>query len=389
MLKDNNILERTVEAKLLQNLKPNKVLVLLGPRRIGKTVLLKKLLSNVDEPYILLNGEDSETKELLDRKSVQNYKNLLADKKLLVIDEAQSIDDIGRILKLMVDEIEGLKVIITGSSAIDISNRTGEPLTGRKKTFHLYPLSEKELRSIESPIEHKSNLENRLVYGNYPELLHIGNNEEKVEYLKEILTSYLLKDILILDKIRNSDKIFNLLRLIAFQVGNEVSYQELGTQLSMSKNTVERYLDLLSKVFVIHKLSGFSRNLRKEITKTSKWYFYDNGLRNILAANMNPLQLRNDVGQLWENYLISERLKQQNYDGNIVNRYFWRTYGGQEIDLVEDTGGKLNGYEIKWGNKKKYKVPPKWHDNYDNSTFSVINKINYTNWLNNNNISID
>jgi predicted AAA+ superfamily ATPase len=376
-----NILSRSIETKLLKSLTPNKVIVILGPRRIGKTVLLNSLLSQIAEPYIFLNGEDIATHELLNRRSVQNYQNLLGNNKLLIIDEAQNIADIGRILKLMIDSIKGLKIIVTGSSAFDMANVTGEPLTGRKKTFYLFPLSEKEYRSIENPTQHRDNLEKRLIYGNYPELLSLSSTEDRVEYLNEILNSYLLKDILTLDKIRNASKIFNLLRLIAFQVGSEVSYSELGNQLSISKNTVERYLDLLSKVFVLHKLGGYSGNLRKEVTKSNKWYFYDNGLRNILIANLNPLSLRNDVGQLWENYIISERVKQQTYDGRIVNRYFWRTYDGQEIDLIEEKEGRLDGFEIKWGEKKKAKIPPKWAATYNNSTFKIVNQANYYDWL--------
>lgn len=376
-----DILTRSIEAKLLKSLVPNKVIVLLGPRRIGKTVLLNRLLRKIDEPSIFLNGEDITTHELLNRRSIQNYENILGGKRLLIIDEAQNIEGIGRILKLMIDGISELKIIVTGSSAFDIANVTGEPLTGRKKTFYLYPLSEKEYRTIEAPNQYKDNLDKRLIYGNYPELLHLESKEDKVDYLNEILNSYLLKDILTLDKIRNSNKIFNLLRLIAFQIGNEVSNQELGRQLGMSKNTVERYLDLLSKVFVIHQLGGFSKNLRKEVTKSSKWYFYDNGLRNILIANMNPISLRNDIGQLWENYLISERLKQQTYDGTIVNRYFWRTYDGQEIDLIEEKEGRLDAFEIKWGTHRNVKVPPKWSESYDDARFSIIDQTNYYDWI--------
>lgn len=385
----DDILPRSIEAKLLKSLTPNKVIVLLGPRRIGKTVLLDNLLNKIKEPYIFLNGEDITTHELLSRRTVQNYKNLLAGKLLLVIDEAQNINDIGLILKLMIDNIKGLKIIVTGSSSFDITNKTGEPLTGRKKTFYLFPLSEKEYRNIETPAQYMDNLNERLVFGNYPEMLYLQSKEDKVDYLNEILSSYLLKDILVLDNIRNSNKIFNLLRLIAFQVGSEVSYQELGNQLGMSKNTVEKYLDLLSKVFVLHRLGGFSGNLRKEVTKSSKWYFYDNGLRNILIANINPLPLRNDIGQLWENYLISERIKQHTYDGKVVNRYFWRTYDGQEIDLIEESDGRLDGYEIKWSKSKKVKVPPKWSSTYDNSSFQVINPSNYYDWIIKNKNSID
>ena len=245
----------------------------------------------------------------------------------------------------------------------------------------MFPLSERELLQIEGPVENRENLRERLIYGNYPELIHIKNQEEKADYLKGIVNDYLLKDILAFENIRNSEKILNLLRLIAFQIGGGVSYQELGTQLSMSKNTVERYLDLLSKVFVLHKLVGFSRNLRKEVTKSNKWYFYDNGLRNVIIANLNPLNLRGDVGQLWENYIISERLKYQNYERMIVNNYFWRTYDQQEIDWVEERGGKLLGYEFKWNPKKSVKVPASWKKAYPEASFETRTPDNYLSWL--------
>ena len=267
------------------------------------------------------------------------------------------------------------------SSAFDIDKYTGEPLTGRKKTYNLYPLSEKEYDQIETRIEKRDNLRERLVYGNYPELIHLKSREDKSDYLREIVNSYMLKDILAFEKIRNSDKILSLLRLIAFQIGGEVSYQEIGQQLSMSKNTVEKYLDLLSKVYVLHKLNGFSRNLRKEVTKSSKWYFYDNGLRNLIIANLNPIGLRNDIGQLWENYIISERIKFQKYTRMIVNNYFWRTYDQQEIDWIEERGGRLYGYEFKWASKKQAKVPKSWQTTYADAEFEIIHPENYLNWL--------
>ena len=377
------LIQRLIEEQILKNLTPNKVVILLGPRRVGKTVLIKQLIKKLNEPYLLLNGEDFSVVEILARRSVQHYKNLLGKNRILLIDEAQKIPEIGKILKLMVDEIEGIKILVTGSSAFDISKYTGEPLTGRKKTFHLFSLSEEELNQIENTIQKKDNLRLRLVYGNYPELLQLEDVKDKAAYLNEIVNAYLLKDILAFENIRNSDKILNLLRLIAFQVGGKVSNQELGTQLGMSKNTVEKYLDLLSKVFVLHRLGGFSRNLRKEITKSSKWYFYDNGLRNILIANMNPIELRNDIGQLWENYVINERIKQQKYDKTIVNNYFWRTYDKQEVDWVEERGGQLHGYEFKWNPKKFPKAPQGWINTYKNATFTTINRDNYTQWLTN------
>ncbi|MCB0540924.1 MAG: ATP-binding protein [Bacteroidetes bacterium] len=373
------LIRRIIEDQVIKSLVPNKVLILLGPRRVGKTVLIKQVIQKLNEPYLLLNGKDFSVLEILSRRSVQNYKNLLGDKRVLLIDEAQKIPDIGKILKLMVDEIEGIRIL----SAFDIGKYTGEPLTGRKKTFNLFSLSEQELDQIENQIEKRDNLRQRLIYGNYPELVQINNLEDKAEYLNEIVNSYLLKDILAFENIRNSDKILNLLRLVAFQIGGEISLSELASSLSMSKNTVEKYLDLLSKVFVLHKVGGFSRNLRKEVAKRNKWYFYDNGLRNILIANMNPLELRNDIGMLWENYIISERLKYQKYSKMIVNNYFWRTYDMQEIDWLEEREGKLFGYEFKWSPKKRPSAPKVWTEAYPESEFEVISHENYLDWVRN------
>lgn len=280
----------------------------------------------------------------------------------------------------MVDTIEGIKIIASGSSVFDLANQLGEPLTGRKVTFNLFPLAQMEYSEEENLLQTKSLLEERLIYGSYPELLKYDSYEEKAAYLNELVNSYLLKDILEHDGIKNSSKMINLLRLIAFQIGKEVSLEELGRQLGMSRSSVERYLDLLSKVFVIYKVSGFSRNLRKEITKTSRWYFYDNGIRNTLIANFNPIALRNDIGELWENYLLSERIKFQQYTGMIVNNYFWRTYYQQEIDWIEEREGNLFAYEIKW-KIKKAKIPSAWKDAYPDSEYSDISQDNYLDFI--------
>ena len=238
-----------------------------------------------------------------------------------------------------------------------------------------------EFDHAENLIQTKDRLEDRMIFGNYPELEHYITREEKTEYLKEIVSSYLLKDILVFEGIRNSSKLFDLLRLVAFQIGKEVSYNELGNKLQMSKNTIERYLDLLSKVFIIYKLQGFSRNMRNEVTKTCKWYFYDNGIRNTLIANHNPLNLRNDVGELWENYLFSERIKYHDYTGMLVNKYFWRTYQQQEIDWIEERGGRLYAYELKWNPAKKVKPPSAWNEAYPGAGFEVLNRENYLSWI--------
>jgi len=376
-----NLIKRLTETQVVNSFVPNKVIVLIGPRRVGKTILIKQILAKTKQPYLLLNGEDLDVRKKLANRSVQHYLSLLGKIRFLVIDEAQKIPHIGEILKLMIDEIDGLKILATGSSAFDINKYMGEPLTGRKKTYYMFPLSENELKQVENDIQKVANLKHRLVFGNYPELLHLKNIEDKKEYLQELVNSYLLKDILEFENIKNADKIFDLLRLIAFQVGNEVSNTEIGKQLAMSKNTVERYLDLLTKVFILHPLSAFSRNLRKEIVKSKKWYFYDNGLRNMLVSNMNPIELRNDIGALWENYIISERIKHQKYNKMLVYNYFWRTYDQQEIDWIEDRDGTLHTYEFKWNSNKKAKQPIAWQKTYTNTTFKVINSDNYLNWI--------
>ena len=247
-------------------------------------------------------------------------------------------------------------------------------------TLNLYAFSEREYNLTEDRISKFDKVRERLIFGNYPELLQLPDRKDKIDYLNELVSSYLLKDILAYENIRNSQKIFNLLRLIAFQIGGEASMQELGKQLSISKNTVEKYLDLLSKVFIIHKVEGFSRNLRKEITKNSRWYFLDNGIRNAVIANFNPIESRNDIGQLWENYMISERLKYQEYKRLSSNNYFWRTYEQQEIDWVEERDGSLFGYEFKW-KETKIKIPSQWKNAYPNSKFEVINMTNFETWL--------
>ncbi len=375
-----NYLVRDLSENIIKKLQPNKVVIVFGARRVGKTVLVKELLEKVNEPVLSLNGEDINVHDKLANRSVENYKQLLGSYKFLYIDEAQKIPEIGLKLKLMIDEIEDLKIIISGSSSFDIYKDAGEPLTGRKYSFNLFALSENEFNQVENKIEKIDKVRERLIFGNYPELLQLPNREDKIDYLNEMVSSYLLKDILVYENIKNSQKIFNLLRLIAFQIGGEVSLQELGKQLGISKNTVEKYLDLLSKVFILHKVEGFSRNLRKEITKNSRWYFLDNGIRNAVIANFNSIESRNDIGALWENYMISERLKYQEYNRLSSNNYFWRTYGQQEVDWVEERDGSLFGYEFKW-KESKVKIPTQWKNAYPNSSFEVINKDNFEKWL--------
>lgn len=376
-----NYLVRDIAQNIQNKLQANKVVIIFGARRVGKTMLVKEILNTLNEPVLILNGEDINVHDKLSIRSAENYKQLLGSYRFLYIDEVQKIPEIGLKLKLMIDEIEGLKIIISGSSSLDIHNNAGEPLTGRKYSFNLFALSENEYNQVENKIEKTDKLKERLIFGNYPELIHLSNKQDKIDYLNEMVSSYLLKDILMYENIKNSQKIFNLLRLIAFQIGGEVSLQELGNQLGISKNTVEKYLDLLSKVFILHKVEGFSRNLRKEITKNSRWYFLDNGIRNAIIANFNHIESRNDIGALWENYMISERLKYLEYKKISSNNYFWRTYNQQEIDWVEERDGGLFGYEFKW-KEEKVKIPSLWQSTYPNATFEVINQNNFDKWLN-------
>ena len=377
-----NIIQRAVLKQLESKVLPNKVLLLLGARRVGKTELIKKYLENIPkEDYLQLNGEDIYDASLLKERTVKNYSRLLMNVKLLVIDEAQNIPEIGLILKLIVDSIEGIKVIATGSSVFDLSNKLGEPLVGRKNTIYLFPLAQMEFSKKENYKETTQKLEERLLFGSYPELEQYQEWKDKISYIKEIINSYLLKDILIYEGIKQSDKVLDLLKLIAFQVGQEVSLQELARQLGISKNTVESYLDLLSKVFVIYKVTGFSRNLRKEITKSNRWYFYDNGIRNGIINNFSLLENRIDVGNLWENYLASERVKHQNYTQKSVLNYFWRTYDQQELDWLEEQNGQLNGFEFKWNERRRSKIPTAFAKAYPEATFEVINKQNYLDFI--------
>jgi uncharacterized protein len=375
------IIERQIEQRIISKLVPNKVVILLGARRVGKTRLIKTILEKVSDAYLFLNGDDITTVQNLETKSTTHYKQIIGNAKLLVIDEAQEIPDIGAKLKLMVDTIDGLKILITGSSVFDLNNTLGEPLVGRKTTFHLYPFSQSEYSKNENFIETKSKLEERLIFGSYPELIHLENTTDKIDYLKEQINSYLLKDILAFEGIQKRDKIVTLLKLIAFRIGTELSLEGIGNELQLSKNTVEKYLDLFSKVFIIYKQIGFSRNLDNEITKKNKWYFMDNGIRNALIGNFNLINSRDDIGQLWENYLQSERSKMLGYTNIHHTAYFWRTHAKQEIDRIEEINSDLFAYEFKWKRNNRIKVPTTFQKAYPKASFKVIDSENYLEFI--------
>ena len=373
-------IERAYQSMINKKLKPNKVLVLLGARRVGKTQLVNEIIKNSSEKVLALNGDDMETHNLLAMQSTANYKRVLGDCKFLVIDEAKEIPNIGKKLKLMVDTIPGLKVLITGSSAFEINNQIGEPLVGRMTTLHIYPLAQMEFAKKENYTDTKNNLEERLIFGSYPELLHINSKEEKINYLKEIVNNQLLRDILAFEGIKKRDKIIALLQIIAFRVGNEASLESIGRELQISKNTVEKYLDLFSKVFIIYSVSGFSRNRDNEITKMKKWYFVDNGIRNAIINSFEPTNMRDDVGKLWEGYLNAERIKMLAYKEMFVSQYFWRTHTQQEIDRIEEANGKISGFEYKWG-KADAKAPTEFSKSYPDASFQTVNQDNYLDFI--------
>ena len=373
-------INRLLQGKILESLAPNKAVLIFGARRVGKTVMMRQIVDSYSGRTMMLNGEDFDTLDLLQNRSVANYRHLLNGIDLLAIDEAQNVPQIGSVLKLIVDEVPGISVLASGSSSFDLLNKTGEPLVGRSTQFLLTPFSQREIAQRETVFETRHNFESRLIYGSYPEVVMMDSYERKMDYLRDIVGAYLLKDILVIDGLKNSNKMRNLLRLIAFQLGSEVSYEELGKQLGMSKTTVEKYLDLLEKVFVIYRLGAYSRNLRKEVTKAGKWYFYDNGVRNAIIGAFSPLSVRQDVGALWENYIIGERRK-LNFN-NLLHKefYFWRTYDKQEIDLIEESPDGMSAFEFKWGNKMPA-APKVFSQAYPDAVYHVVNKENYMDFV--------
>ncbi|MDP3882635.1 MAG: ATP-binding protein [Candidatus Staskawiczbacteria bacterium] len=362
-------------------IKPSKVLVIFGPRRVGKTTLLNDFLSVCNLKYKIDSGDNIKVQQIMSSQDFNLIKEYVSGYELIAIDEAQKIPNVGMGLKIIVDQIPGIKVIATGSSSFEFSGQVGEPLTGRKNNMILYPIAQSELTSLFNNFELKENLNDFLVYGQYPEVITATDKTEKIKILEELVNSYLLKDILEIEQVKGSKVLLDLLRLVAFQVGSEVSFSELGAQIGIDSKTVARYLDLFEKSFVLYNLRGFSKNLRKEITKKSKYYFYDNGIRNAIILNFNNIEMRNDVGPLWENFIISERLKRNSYKNIYSNNYFWRTWDKKEIDFIEEREGKLLGYEFKWSEKSRKNSGKEWVKSYPEASFEVINKDNYFNFL--------
>ena len=375
-------LQRLLLSQLQDALIPGKVLVLYGPRQVGKTTLANDLLSTVSLRSRFVNADELIYREALASQSRQKLGEVLGDAELLVIDEAQRVPEIGLNLKILIDSYPQAVIVATGSASFDLANKISEPLTGRKLIFNLYPVSYSEIRQTLGALEARTQLERWLVWGGYPAIVTTDNPVLRERLLGELVGSYLYRDILDLEGVRRADKIVDLLRLLAFQIGQEVSLAELAASLALNRQTVERYLDLLEKVFIIFKVSGFSRNLRKEVTKNARYYFYDNGVRNSLIQNFNSLTLRNDVGQLWENYLLIERRKANQAAGRSVNAYFWRTYDQKEIDCIEEHGGKLYGYEFKWQRGEiRRATRSEFLNAYPGSELMTINRENFEGFL--------
>ncbi len=356
-----------------------KAILIFGARQTGKTTLINQLRQTYSEPGLYLNCDEPLTQSMLDDVSSTRWKQIIGKNKILFIDEAQRINNIGIKLKLITDNISDIQLIVTGSSSFEIANLINEPLTGRKIEYYLYPISWGEMKDYSDILERGRLLEQRLIFGMYPEV--ITNVGQEKEILNSLSGSMLYRDLLTYRGIRKPELLENLLRALALQVGNEVSYNELSSLLNVDKNTVVSYITLLEQAFIIFKLSPLSRNLRNEISKSRKIYFYDNGIRNSIIANFNPLNLRQDVGALWENFLISERIKFNHYNQNYLNKYFWRTHTRKEIDYVEEYDGHMHAYEFKWNPKKKLKFPDIFYETYPVKQSLIINRDNFEDFV--------
>jgi predicted AAA+ superfamily ATPase len=374
---------RALLTSLPQSIFTGKVTILYGPRQVGKTTLAQDFLELPTTPskHQFINADELVYRHALSSQDRRQLGTLVGDSELLVIDEAQRVPNIGLNLKILVDNYPQTAVLATGSASFELANQISEPLTGRALTCHLYPVSFPEIAQSLGTFEATNQLERWLVWGGYPAIVTTESVQLRQRLLGELVGAYLYRDILELDGLRHSEKLVDLLRLLAFQIGGEVSLTELGAKLSLNRQTVERYLDLLEKVFVIFKVRGLARNLRKEVSKTARYYFIDNGVRNSLIQNYNPLALRNDVGQLWENFLMVERRKLNAYAGRSVNSYFWRTYDQKEIDYVEETGGHLSAFEFKWQGQLRKSTYREFLAAYPTATLHTITPKNFAEFL--------
>lgn len=352
--------QRYLKERILKKTNSGKAVVLVGPRQVGKTTLIKEILDNKN--YLFLDGDDPKTRALLNQPNTQEIKQLIGKHDFVFIDEAQRIEGIGLTMKIITDQFKNVQLFTSGSSSFDLSNKISEPLTGRKWEYQLFPISWEEFEEHHGYLHGEQQLETRLLYGFYPDVLnHPG---EEISILRNLLNSYLYRDILAQSELRKPEVLDKLVQALALQIGSEVNYSELAQILSIDRNTVERYIEILEKGYIVFKLGSFSRNVRNEIKKNKKIYFYDNGIRNMIIGNFDPLDLRIDKGALWENFLVSERVKQNAYKESLARKYFWRTKQQQEVDFVEDIGGRIYGYEFKWSAAKAKKLPKTFTDAY-------------------------
>lgn len=371
-----------IQRKLLDiisgKLNQGKAIILIGARQVGKTTLLKQLIGN-NQQTIWFNADEMNVRTLFENVSVERFKTLFEQNKVVVIDEAQRIENIGLKLKLITDSLPDIQVIATGSSAFDLANKVNEPLTGRKWEYQLFPISFGEMAAHHGLFNEMNHLPVRLVYGYYPNVVCNPGAEKQI--LHQLTDSYLYKDILEWERIKKPDKLLKLLQALAYQVGNQVSFNELSNILEIDKMTVEKYIILLEQSKVIFRLSSFSRNLRNELKMSRKIYFYDNGIRNALVANFSTVEMRADIGALWENFLVSERVKYLQYNEKWVNNWFWRTAAQQEVDYIEETDGKMTAYEFKWNPNKKAKVTKVFTNAYPEAEVRVIHRDNFDTFL--------
>ena len=372
------MIERTLYKTIENKLFNGKVIVLVGARQVGKTTLLKQLVRQ-KEGVMWLNGDELQVQNLFANASADRLLSEFSNSKIVILDEAQRIENIGLRLKLIADSDSDIQVIATGSSAFELANKVNEPLTGRKWEYQMFPLSFGEMVAHHGKLKEMRMLPRRIIYGYYPEV--VTNDGNEVEILKLLTDAYLYKDILSWESIKHPDKLQTLLRALAYQVGSQVSYNELGQMCSMDSKTVERYITLLEQCYIIFRLPSFSRNLRHELKTSRKIYFYDNGIRNALIADYNAPEVRQDIGALWENFVIAERMKSNEYYHRWVNRYFWRTKQQQEIDYLEESGGKLHAYEMKWNPRAKASITKTFTEAYPNSEFKVITTDNIADFL--------
>lgn len=373
------MIQRMIQSSIQLDLFKGKAIIISGPRQVGKTTLLKELDRLNPGKSLWLNCDEPDIRLLLEEVTSTALKSLIGDHKIVFIDEAQRVKNIGLTLKILVDNLPDLQVIATGSSALELANHINEPLTGRKWEYQLYPLSTMEMVHHSSLLEEGRLLQQRLIYGFYPDI--INHPSRAADSLQELADNYLYKDLLSLESIRKPVLLERIVTALALQIGNEVSFTELARLTGADPKTVEQYVQLLEKSYILFQLPAFSRNLRNEIKKGRKIYFYDNGIRNAIIKNFNPLELRQDTGALWENFLVSERQKFNVYTRRAVNCYFWRTHAQQEIDYIEESGGRLNAIEFKWNEKANVKFPDSFAQAYPGSAFASVNRENYFEFL--------